>query len=210
MTASHTVAQGEHLSRIAREYGFRNFNTIWDHPQNAELKKKRANPNVLNPGDTLYIPDKEQKTVGRPTAQLHTFTVPARKLMLRIVVRDFDNQPVVNSACVLEIADAKYNLTTNAQGRIEQAIPDTAEDGVLRIPSLEIDVPVKVGHLDPAEEELGWQRLINLGYHAEALSDEDDRKLRQSVEEFQCDYKMKVTGELDASTRAKLKEIHGC
>lgn len=211
MAASHTIVQGEHLSRIARQYGFRDFRIIWDHAENADLKKKRGNPNVLNPGDVLYIPDKQKKRLSRPTGQLYKFIVTNPKLMLRIVVRDFDNEPIPNTECVLEIDGAKYPLKTNGQGKIEQAIAATSEDGILHIPTLDMEVPVKIGHLDPTDEELGWrQRLINLGYHAEALNDEDDRKLRQAVEEFQCDYKMKITGELDASTRAKLKDVHGC
>src|SRR5258706_14245743 len=131
---SHTLRQGDHLSRVAQQYGFRDYKLIWDDPQNADLKKKRGNPNVLLPGDVLFIPDKRQKTETRPTTDVHTFRLKTTKLMLRLVVRDFDNQPVPGAACELEVEGRKYALTTNAQGRIEQAIPSTAESAVLRIP----------------------------------------------------------------------------
>jgi hypothetical protein len=211
MSASHTIVQGEHVSRIAAKYGFRNFLTLWDHPKNAQLKKQRVNPNVLNPGDVLYIPDKQPKTEGGPTSHSHTFVVPNPKLILRLAVYDFDNKPIPNAKCELEIGGAKYPLTTDWRGRIEQAITATDEDGVLRIPALEYERPVKIGHLDPTDENLGWkQRLINLGYHAESLDSDDPAALREAVEEFQCDFKIKITGEPDDATRAKLKEVHGC
>ena len=55
MSINHIVRQGEHLSQIALNYGFRDYKIIWDHPDNAALKKLRKSPNVLMPGDTLRI-----------------------------------------------------------------------------------------------------------------------------------------------------------
>src|SRR4051812_23195035 len=46
------------MSSIAHDFGFLNFETILNHPKNAELKKNRANPQVLFPGDEVFIPDK--------------------------------------------------------------------------------------------------------------------------------------------------------
>src|SRR5260370_36720170 len=66
MTIQHTVTQGEHLSRIAKRYGFSDHRTIWDHARNAALKQEHQNPNVLFPGDQLFIPDREQKIEAGP------------------------------------------------------------------------------------------------------------------------------------------------
>jgi hypothetical protein len=208
---SHTLRQGDHLSRVAQQYGFRDYRLIWDDPQNADLKKKRGNPNVLLPGDVLFIPAKQQKTETRPTTDVHTFRLKAARLMLRLVVRDFDNRPIPGTACELEVEGRKYALTTDGQGRIQQAIPATAENAVLRIAVLEMELPVKIGHLDPPDETSGWrQRLINLGYHFNPLDDGDETKLSHAIEEFQCDHGLKVTGQLDSATQAKLKDEHGC
>ena len=49
MATLHTVVQGEHLSRIAKQYGFTDYRVIWEHRRNAALRGKR-NPNVLFPG----------------------------------------------------------------------------------------------------------------------------------------------------------------
>lgn len=209
MATYHTVEQGEHLSRIAAKYGFANYRTIWDHPQNAELKQKRQNPNVLFPGDRLYIPDKQQKTESRPTEQRHRFQVSVRPVVLRIVVKNVDDQPIANTDCQLQVDGNVYQLTTNGNGQIEQKIPKTAESGKLTI--LDMEVPVQIGHLDPVEEVSGQQvRLNNLGYNAGEVSGTNEEQLRSAIEEFQCDYGLTVDGICGPQTQAKLKEVHGC
>ena len=211
MPAQHTVEQGEHLAKIAAKYGFRDYQTIWQHPNNASLRKKRPNPNVLCPGDRLFIPDKEQKKESRPTAQIHRFQVARQTVKLRIVLKDFDELPIANTPCNLNIDGKVYELVTNADGLIEQEISASAEGGSLSLPDLDMEIPIKIGHLDPPDEDSGWQaRLVNLGYHWGPVGDEDAQQLGYSIEEFQCDHDLRVTGVLDAATREKLKKLHGC
>ena len=210
MPSSHIVKQGDHLSRLAQQYGFRDYRIIWNHALNAELKESRVNPNVLYPGDVLHIPDKQPKTESRPTADVHRFEVSSPKLMLRLVVRDWSDQAMANCACELEIDGRKYPIRTDGQGRIEQAIPAASEHAVLRVPGLDMEMPLKIGHLDPADEDSGWvQRLINLGYHGKPLDDPGESR-QHAIQEFQCNHKLKITGDLDEPTRAKLKDLHGC
>ena len=107
MATSHTIQQGEHISKIATKYGFRDYRTIWNDGRNAALKKKRVNPNVLLPGDELQIPDKQVKTVpGAPTKR-PTFRLARAPLKLRLVVRDFENEQIANTPCGLEIEGTK-------------------------------------------------------------------------------------------------------
>lgn len=47
MSHVHVVKQGECLIRIAASYGFGDYRIIYDHPENAEFKRKRPNPNPL-------------------------------------------------------------------------------------------------------------------------------------------------------------------
>lgn len=86
MPRQHTVKQGECMSSIAGKYGHF-WETLWDHPQNADLKERRGDPNVLNPGDTVHVPDKIEKSENCATGQTHRFVkkgVPA-KLRLRLL-----------------------------------------------------------------------------------------------------------------------------
>jgi hypothetical protein len=117
---------------------------------------------------------------------------------------------VAGAPCELEIDGTTYSLTSDGDGLVEQDVAATAEHGRFRVPSLDLDLPIKIGHLDPSDEESGWLgRLINLGYTDEALGTTDPRELQSDIEEFQCDFGLKVTGVLDEATKAKLKQIHG-
>lgn len=206
---THIIKQGEHISKIAEQYQFNNYQTIWEHPQNAELKRKRQNPNVLLPGDQLFIPEKEVKKVACTTAQKHRFRVQSQKVMLRIVLRDLNSEPIANTPCKLEVEGTVYQLNTDGKGMIEQLIPKTAESG--RLSFRRMVIPIKIGHLDPVEEISGWRaRLNNLGYNAGTSDDPKDPLMLSAVEEFQIDYELKLDGICGQQTQAKLKEIHGC
>jgi len=206
MAKQHTVKQGEHVTRIATQYGFLDYRPIWDHPQNANLVKLRKSPNILFPGDSLFIPDKQAKTEKVPTGKAHKFRLTAPKLKLRIVVKDIDDNPVANVDCELELEGKVHKIKSDKDGLIEQEIPAAAESGKLRVPSLDFEIPVKIGHLDPIDEESGWKaRLTNLGYHHR----DDALRLKYAIEEFQCNQGVSITGKFDAATLSKLREVHG-
>jgi len=221
MAGYYTIKQGDHLSGIADQHGFADYKKIWDHPQNADLKKKRKNPNVLFPGDQLYIPDKETKDYSKPTDQRHKFQVKTTPLKLRIKLDAFYSKPIANTPCDLSIGIDSVKVTSDGNGIVEQVIPKTAEDGKLTVHQKitvrgqsvpnDFDIPIKIGHLDP-ETELSGQlgRLSNLGYYRGDLEPLDDPEFVSAVEEFQCDHGLTVDGDCGPQTQAKLKEVHGC
>src|SRR5258708_33469109 len=57
MSLTYTVVQGDCISSIAAQNGFGRWQTVWDRPENAALKKTRKNPNALSPGDQVFVPD---------------------------------------------------------------------------------------------------------------------------------------------------------
>jgi N-acetylmuramoyl-L-alanine amidase len=212
----HTVEQGEHLSKIAKDNGFTDFRTIWDHPQNAELKKLRQNPNVLAPGDEIFIPDKGEKSESGATEKRHTFLLNKQPLKLRLVLEDIYEKPISGAQCALLVGDQTFQLTTDSKGKLEQEIPLDATEGVLTIrgdqtPFSNEVFPIKIGHLDPVDQVSGQvARLNNLGYFAGSLDGSDTDAFKSAVEEFQCDHSLKVDGDCGTKTQAKLKEVHGC
>jgi len=81
-----TVKQGDCISSIAQKHGLF-WDKVWNHPKNAKLQETRKDPNVLSPGDVVFVPDKEEKEESGATEQRHRFKkkgVPA-KLRLRIM-----------------------------------------------------------------------------------------------------------------------------
>ena len=214
MPIAHVVQQGEHLSQLAERYGFYDYRTIWDDAANAELKKLRVSPNVLMPGDVVQIPDKQQKSVARPTTKVHTFIVTSSPLLLRLALKDFGNEPLIGTTCVLTIDGSSTTLTTDGDGRIEMPITSAMTKATLSFEDplvpFDIEIPIQIGHMDPVEETSGQKaRLSNLGYITRPIDEVDDTFLEHVIQEFQCDFGLKVTGTCDGATQAKLKALHG-
>ena len=214
MPGYYTVKQGDHISSIAKAYGFTDWETIWNDGNNAELKQLRKNPNVLYPGDQVYIPEKEPRIEPRPTEKRHKFLKHKQPLKLRLVLEDLYEKPIANADCELTLDGTTYHVTTDGDGRIEQPIKPDVKTGTIIIhdpqtPFQSDVLPIKIGYLDPVEEVSGQiGRLDNLGYFPGDGTDQD--QFKSAVEEFQCDNGLTVDGDCGAGTQAKLKEIHGC
>lgn len=209
MATDHIVQQGECISSISVQYGFRDYRTIWDHPKNAELKEKRKNPNVLFPGDKVYIPDIEQKEVPCQTGQSHRFQVRMPKLKIRLRLLNLLGKPIANTPCNLQIEGESFSLTTNSDGLIEQEISVNAKQGRLKIEEIEYDI--RIGHLDPIDIPSGLHaRLNNLGYYVDSIDEVDPELLRFALELFQGNNGLNVTGIADADVIDKVREAYGC
>ena len=219
----HTVRQGEHISRLAKENGLASYLTIWNHPENCELKAKRKNPNVLYPGDEIFIPDMDPSPRDANTDKTHSYQLNGKPLHLRIIVQDQTGKPLPNQQALLLIDGKFKTVQSGGDGLIDEPIPATIEQATLTFqgqePAFQEPVELRVGYLDPIDTESGWvARLNNLGYRAGSVDAAEDgqedpeaQKMRQSaVEEFQCDNNLDVDGICGPNTQAKLKEIYGC
>lgn len=215
MAEYHTVEQGEHLSLIAKNYGFASYATIWNHDNNADLRELRKNPNVLRPGDKVFVPDKQAKHAEIKTGERTRFRVQSAKVMLRLVLENPDGSPMANTECELRIDGQAFPVTTDGDGLLEQEIPATARDASLAFKETEVpfelEMPLKIGHMDPVDEVTGQvARLNNLGYLAGPLDPVDERLFVSAVEEFQCDEGLTIDGKCGPQTQKKLAEVHGC
>src|SRR5688572_3157893 len=99
----HVVQQGECLSTIAKRYGFPDYRTVYEHPDNAELRRKRPNPNLLFPGDVVAIPEPKVRTAAVATGQVHRFQVTLPKKELHLQLKDHEGKPIANEPYVLEV-----------------------------------------------------------------------------------------------------------
>ncbi len=221
MACNYTVQQGDYVSSIADQFGFSDYKRIWNHPENADLKRKRQNPNVLLPGDQLFIPDKEATSYSKPTGQSHEFQVTTTPLKLRIKLDRFYSSPISSAPCELRMGGNLVKATSDANGIVEVIIPKSVHDAILTVhykitakgQSLpaDVEVPIKIGHLNP-ESELSGQvaRLSNLGYYRGDPDILDDPEFVSAVEEFQSDHGLTVDGDCGPRTQAKLRDVHGC
>jgi hypothetical protein len=215
MAGYYTVKQGDHLSSIAKALGFSDYQTIWNDGNNAALKQQRQNPNVLFPGDQLYIPDREPRVEPRPTEVRHKFVKHGPTLKLQLVLEDQYEKPIANAECELTLDGNVLQVVTDATGKIVHPITPDTKDAMLVIkdpqtPFSYIQIPIKIGYIDPVDQVSGQAaRLNNLGYDAGDGSDDDADQFQSALEEFQCDQGLTVDGKCGPATQAKLKQVHG-
>jgi len=204
----YQVGPDDCISSIAQSFGFL-WKTLWFHPNNADLRALRKDPNVLMEGDQIFIPTKGGKQESKPTDGTHSFVrkgVPA-KLRLRLMK---DNEPRANQPYVLTIDANILNGTTDGDGKIEIFIPPGAQSGRIRVGqgSDQQSFDLDLGHMNPVTETSGViQRLENLGYHC-GLDKQTGWK--RALRSFQADNNLPTDAGLDEATKTKLVEVHGC
>ncbi len=211
MAINYQVKQGDCISSIAFEHGFLP-NTIWDHPNNAVLKGKRKDPNVLMPGDNVFVPDKRLKEVSEPTSQVHKFICKMAPANLHLHLLN-DGEPMANEPFILDINGKINEGTTDSEGKLRVAISPDAKKGVLLVGEVgdQIKYDLNLGTLEPIEQVSGVKkRLHNLGYKVGSLNEQITEELEDAIFEFEFDHKLTQTGKITQTNRSKLKEIYGC
>jgi hypothetical protein len=199
---THVVAQGECTSSIADACGL-SWETIWNHPQNATLRQKRKDPNVLYPGDELFVPEVQVKWEKGPTGQRHTFTKKTVKVTIHLRVLDAD-KPRANVPYTLIVDGTTLSGNTDGGGFLKQTIPANATRGELSVGTgaTKDTFELLFGTVDPIDTDEGIAgRLQNLGFVTDNLS--------EAISAFQRKEKLTVSGDADAATRARLQEKFG-
>ena len=201
-----TVGSNDSTLSIAKENGFW-WSTVWNHPKNSQVKALRKKPEVLQEGDELYVPKAEPKKESKPNEAVHKFKLKGEQAKFKIKLMMMD-EPRANEDYTLVVDGEIKNGKTDGNGMIETDIPNDAKGGVLKLQGGKEVLPITIGRLDPNDSPSGVrQRLTSLGH----LSEPDgpaDQMPAEALKAFQEKYKLNVSGELDAATKAKLQELH--
>jgi len=208
MAINYEVEQGDCISSIAFEHGF--FpDTIWNHPNNAALKAKRKDPNVLLPGDIVFVPDKRLKEVPRTTEQLHRFRckgVP-EKLKLQLLLNGVPRAQVSYKITLED--DLVLSGKTDGQGRLQHSIPPNAKAGKLVVNDEEA-YELRLGELNPADDITGIQaRLRHLGFYDGPIDGQVTAEMEQALQEFQLSAGLEPDGAINEQTVNALKKAYG-
>lgn len=217
--ANHTVEQGEYLGSIAARYGFRDWRAIYDHPKNEKFRQRRPNPNVIYPGDVIFIPDKDEKTVSGATGCTHKFQVKNPQHYLKIILKDSERKVLQNVDYRLTIGEETFTGKTGADGLVYHRLPVNASEGTLTVDQLGFGWSLKIAHLDPVHEEAEdtpiltgiKARLKNLGFYFGEVDDEFNPETQDAVQRFQqiIESRKDPDGQLDRQTRESLLKEHG-
>ncbi|CAN5356262.1 hypothetical protein BH10ACI1_BH10ACI1_29880 [soil metagenome] len=207
MPIRHIIKQGESVISLSELHGLF-ADTIWNYPENAELKEKRKNMNILMPGDILIIPDKRPKEVSRPTNEVHKFQRKGIPALFRLQVFDIE-EPRANQKYTLDVDGQMYEGQTDSRGVLEQTVPTNSKKGILIIGDDELRLEINFSYLDPINEIAGVKkRLNNMGYDCGEPNNKMDDKMQSQLKLFQKRFSLEETGEADSATVKKLEELH--
>jgi hypothetical protein len=207
MPVNHEVEEGESVISLSEEYGFF-AHTIWDDPDNAELKKKRNDMNILMPGDIVAIRDLRLKEVEKPTAKQHVFRRKGVPALYRLQLFDIE-RPRANQKYRLTVDGTLYEGRTDEHGVLQEHLPTNSKEGELLIGPDNYRLVIRFGYLDPINEISGAQkRLNNLGYNCGEANGDLNEATKAALAGFQRRFELELTGQLDQKTLDKLEEIH--
>jgi hypothetical protein len=220
---TRTAAEGDCISSIAAGARFRRHQTVYDHGDNAELKKKRPDPSQLHPGDKVVVPDFETEKEPAPTGQRTRFVVEAERTFVKLRVRYREKLKFR-----LETDKDKKEGETDGSGLIEAEVARDAKEATLTLwgasqashpddggPS--VRYTVELGFLAPLDTLRGVQgRLRNLGFFSGSLTrsldgrssdGEPDAATKAAIQAFQKAEGLQPTGK-PADVRAALARVH--
>lgn len=222
----YTVAQGDNLSLIAARFGFKDPSKIQYHAENHELMNLR-DPDILYPGDVLYIPKLDQRDQSCGTDKKHKFVFKSPRKKLKLVIQDAAGKAIVGQAYELTVECAPrigprfdeskkevHTGNTGPNGQLEHEVPLNAEAGTLKIGTTIWNL--KIGHLNPEHKSpddgvSGIQaRLKNLGFDPGPVDGIPGRLTEAAIRAFQRhNPPLAVDGICGPKTLKELKAQHG-
>ena len=204
----YTVKQGDCMESIAYSHGFF-WETLWNLPENDELRETRKDPNVLLPGDKVFIPKLRIKEESCAEEECHRFRqkgVPA-KIVIRFEV---DGEPRADEPYFVVIDGKRSNGRTDDEGIVELFISPGAKKGRITFPESEREYDLVLGGLDPITELSGVQgRLMDLGFFPGPVDNKMSPELTEAVRTFQEKNDLEATGTLDKDTLQTIDKVFG-
>lgn len=209
MPITHRVQQGECLVSVAEDYGFF-WETLWNLPENSDLRARRREPTVLLPGDEVLIPERTIKSYSRPTGARHTFRVKNVPAKFNLRLLDAADEPRVGLAYTLTIDGVVTRGTTDGDGWVRGSMSPKAMRAVIELDEGGERYEVELGHLDPVDTVRGAQeRLAALHAYDYEPDGDESAEWSAALRDFQRARGLAVTGELDPSTQAALRDAYG-
>jgi hypothetical protein len=216
---AHIVQQGEHLAGLAARMGF-DAEEVWNHAANEELRSQRRSPQILAPGDILYVPDPGPPDTGYLEARTQNrYVASVPRLEVRMHMAWGPDEPIANEPFVVHGLAQPVEGTTGGDGLARFEIPAFAQHLRIELPAQGVSMPVDVGYLDPVDRRSGLRaRLAAQGYlddrdlldpNANVGTDQIDEGLGRAVRALQRDRGLEESGEVDDATREALEGSHG-
>jgi N-acetylmuramoyl-L-alanine amidase len=119
-THPYVVRSGDYLTAIAFRFGT-TVDEIWADPANAELKKRRANPEILAPGDVVFVPETHREWLPVETGAQNKYTARRPVVTVRVILRSPDGKALANQS-VTTSPPSSVPLKTDGDGLLVCAV----------------------------------------------------------------------------------------
>jgi hypothetical protein len=194
------------------------WRSLYEHPDNERFRSLRKDPNILSPGDKVFIPDTEAKSVSETTDKLHSYRVAGEPTYLRLnLLLDMFGEGAVGKY-VLEVDGMKEPLEgeLGENGAVDVRIPAHSAKAKLSLfgaasGKLVHSVELRIGDLDPIEVLSGIQARLNaLRFDCGKVDGVWGEKTESAVRRFQKS--LAITDDEDPYGQAtidKLAELYG-
>jgi hypothetical protein len=174
----YVIRQGDFLAKIAHQFDF-DPDAVWNDSSNDDLRALRPNPNILLPGDLLYIPDQVDKQPvvhNLTTGATNTFISPSPPtIAVSHVLVGADPSTYASKAYTIKELDQLTGLETDGDGRVKFEAPVTLHAATVVFTDTGESWVFTLGGLNPINSLSGrFQRLQNLGYIASDIQYDAD------------------------------------
>ncbi len=217
---AYVIRAGDDLDLLAARMGF-DAGEVWNDDQNRELRERRQDPNVLAPGDVVYLPEPHDEPQRLAAHTTNRYRAAVGRVRLDLLLTAGGPEPLANEPYEVRGAGAPISGRSDGQGHATIEVPARVRELELLLPEQGTRSVLRLGHLDPASDASGVRtRLANLGYlppydllppymRPERSPAELEHELTAALRRFQGEHGLSATGGLDDATRDALRRAHG-
>lgn len=210
MPVHHRVLRGECVISIAYENGF-HPHTIWNHPENAELRQLRREPHVLLPGDVVFVPDKRLREEPAHTGTRHVYRRRGVPQWVRIQIQRA-GRPIAGLGFAIRVdGGAEVRGVTDGDGWLRHPITPNAKLATIQLDGGSGEYRLSLGTLDPIDSPSGLAgRLAALGlYDGPASAEASAPAVAAALRGLQAAHGLDPTGTADDPTKTLLRDLVG-
>src|SRR5438552_3502450 len=111
--------KGDCVISIASAAGFADWHTVYDAPENAELRKKRPDPHILVAGDKVFVPDMKPMEITLKAGSTYLIKTKSLWALVELKLNDPSGNPYKGKKWELRVAGQVYKGVTAADGGVK-------------------------------------------------------------------------------------------
>jgi hypothetical protein len=212
----YIIRQGDYLTKLGHTMGFEP-QAIWGHAKNAKLRERRPEPDMLHPGDLLWVPDAPELrrlSIKGGATNRYAAHIPKKPVELRLQIGGevLAKEPYL----ILGLGPEPIEGATDENGWLKTTVDVHVREIEVILTERARTLRLRIGDLDPVDTLAGLRkRLLHLGFYqptkvgVENQDATDGDALVAALKAFQASEELPANGKLDDATWSALERAHG-